>query len=140
MKMKNKFILKDEALFLTLISHAKHTLESVTKEQNQDAYEIAEHLIRYFKKCKHKSYTGKRANNLTIFLKANIEPMLEKEHSPMLHMLVTLDYLIREARHTETMMFFNIHKVKISNMLHDLETSEHRELLFIHYAKLCKLL
>ena len=94
--MKKRFSCKDEAIFMSLCSHAAHILES-KEEYDVRVKNIALHVIKYFNKPNKKRYTTKQALTVASFLKSNVEPIIVNSSSAVLHMLICLDYLSRRA-------------------------------------------
>ena len=134
--MKSKFNIKDEALFMCLVSHAKHIIDSNDSRHDTRVLKIAKHIDIYFSKVKNTRYTTSRAYRIAKFLKEVVEPIIENNSSSVIHMLVILEYLIKNVKHMETMKMFSIHRHVVTDILYELETTEHRNITYEHFTKL----
>ena len=127
----------NEMLFNSLAGHAMNNIKIVTRDNNPIVYSITSQTLNYFKNNKKAAYTSTFAMSLKTYLKKALEPVLT-DTSPVVFIIITLDYLLQVGEHKETMKYFNKYHKQLSDMITELELSDNRTLMFEHHKKLLK--
>lgn len=132
--MSKGFVLRQDAIMMSLVSHAKHVLESKELDKHDKRIIVlSKHIINYFVKKSKVKYTRAQAAKVNAYLKEYIEPNLQPGTSSVIFMVLCFDYLMVENKHIETCKIFINHIKRINEMIDELETTENREQLYKHY-------
>lgn len=130
---KNTVVIKHEAIFNTIFGYARQILE--WKENNPDRYldgkiyKISKLVFSYFETVVSKTsrFSKKTTDNITKYLDNNVYTVMDediktnKKLVPEVMLLLSLDYLLNEAKHNETKKIMSLHRHMFNHALYMLK-------------------